>query len=168
MEQRPREEKTLSSQKGADTTDAVRTGTGQFDVFISYRRATDAQTARLVRSELQRHGFRVFLDVDDLRPGHFDEALLKRIEEAHSFILILSPGSLEHCTDPEDWMRREAVCALAHDKNIIPILMPNFTFPDARELPPELQPLLVHHGIKYSHEFFDAMMEKIVDYLKPK
>jgi len=29
----------------------------------------------------------------------------------------------------------------------------------------ELLSLPIHHGINYSHDFFDAMMEKIVDYL---
>ena len=33
-------------------------GRTKYDVFISYRRATDAQTARLIRSEIQRRGFK--------------------------------------------------------------------------------------------------------------
>jgi len=136
-----------------------------FDVFISYRRATDSQTARLIRSELQHRGYKVFLDVDDLRPGHFDEALLNRIEEAKNFILILSEGALERCANPDDWMRREILCALSKKKTIIPIMMPGFNFPTAGEISSELQPLLVHHSIRYSHDFFDAMIEKIAVFL---
>ena len=137
-----------------------------FDVFISYRRATDAQTARLIRSEIQIRGYKVFLDVDDLRPGHFDEALIERIKEANNFIIILSKDALKNCVDPEDWMRKEIVCAISEKKNIIPIMMKEFAFPRVEELPQELQSLSVHHGIEYSHQFFDAMMEKIVDYLE--
>ena len=35
-----------------------------YDVFISYRRDKDSQTARLIRAELQQRGFKVFLDVE--------------------------------------------------------------------------------------------------------
>ncbi len=136
-----------------------------YDVFISYRRDTDAQTARLIRAELQRRRFRVFLDVDDLRPGHFDEALLDRIEEAPSFLVILSKGSLDRCASPDDWLRREIVWALTKRKTVIPVMMPGFSFPAKEEFPGELLPIRLHHGVKYSHDFFDAMMEKIIDYL---
>lgn len=136
-----------------------------FDVFISYRRERDSQTARLIRAELQRRHFRVFLDVDDLRPGYFDEALIARIEEAPSFIVILSAGSLDRCATPEDWLRRELLCALTKRKRIIPILMPGFSFPAEDRIPPELRPIRLHHGVSYSHDFFDAMMQKVVDYL---
>lgn len=135
-----------------------------FDIFISYRRDRDAQTARLIRSELERRGYRVFLDVDDLRPGHFDEALFARIRGATAFVVILSPGSLERCVDPADWLRKEIVCAISGKRVIIPILMPGFGFPPEKEIPPELVPLRVHHGINYTHDFFDAMMQRIVDY----
>jgi hypothetical protein len=135
------------------------------DVFVSYRRDRDAQTARLVRSELQRRGYSVFLDVDDLRPGHFDEALLKRIREAPNFIVILSVGSLDRCTIQDDWLRREIACALDNNKKVIPIMMPGFNFPLMQDLPEEIQSIQVHHGVNYSHEFFDAMMKKVVDYL---
>ena len=164
-ERRSQQAKTPDSQKDSRISQVGSAVSQHYDVFISYRRATDAQTARLIRSEIQRRGFRVFLDVDDLRPGHFDEALLERIEEASSFILILSKGSLDNCANSDDWLRREIVCALTKKKNIIPIMMPGFGFPASEELPQELLPLSVHHGINYSHDFFDAMMEKIVDYL---
>jgi hypothetical protein len=142
-----------------------KSGSQPFDVFISYRRATDSQTARLIRSELQHRGYKVFLDVDDLRPGHFDEALLNRIEEAKNFILILSEGALERCAKSDDWMRKEILCALSKKKTIIPIMMPGFNFPTPEEISSELQPLLVHHSIRYSHDFFDAMIEKIAVFM---
>jgi hypothetical protein len=141
----------------------------KWDVFLSYRRDTDAQTARLIRSEIQRRGFEVFLDVDDLRPGHFDEALFEKIDEARSFVLILSKGSLDRCADPEDWLRKEVVRALSKMKNVIPVMMPGFSFPSIEDMPQEIQSVRVHHGVTYSHEFFNAMIERIIDYLgKPQ
>ena len=45
-------------------------------VFISYRREGGAETARLLRYELLARGWDVFLDVEDLKGGTFDERLL--------------------------------------------------------------------------------------------
>lgn len=165
IEQRPQYEKAPIFQKDKSIIKEGNANKKPYDVFISYRRATDSQTSRLIRSELQYRGFKVFLDVENLRPGHFDEALLERIEEATSFILILSEGSLDNCSNPDDWLRREIDCALTLHKNFIPIMMPGFHFPSSEVLPQELTSLPVHHGINYSHDFFDAMIEKIVDYL---
>jgi hypothetical protein len=120
----------------------------------------------LIRAELQQRRFKVFLDVDDLRPGHFDESILEHIQNTPSFIIILSPGSLDRCSDPEDWVRKEISCALASRRLILPILMPGFQFPAEQQLPLELRHIRVHHGVNYSHDFFDAMMEKIVSYIR--
>lgn len=140
-----------------------------YDVFISYRRGSDAQTARLLRAELQQRDLRVFLDVDDLRSGHFDEALLERIREAPNFLVILSQHSLDRCDSPDDWLRREMACAIAENKNVVPIMMPDFDFPSNEKLPDELQSIRLHSGIPYSHHFFDAMIKKIMTYLiRPK
>lgn len=135
------------------------------DIFISYRRDRDAQTARLIRTELERRRFRVFLDVDDLRPGHFDEALLRCIQDAPSFVVILSTGSLDRCVQPDDWLRQEIACALANKKTVLPIMMPGFRFPTEDELSEDIQAIRTHQGVNYSHDFFEAMMEKIVSYL---
>lgn len=50
--------------------------------FRSYRRENGAAEARLIRDKLHERGVRTFLDVDDLKSGHFDEALLARIANA--------------------------------------------------------------------------------------
>src|ERR1700693_2284923 len=99
-----------------------------YDVFISYRRESGSAEARLIRGELQQRGLRGFLDVDDLRRGYFDEALLRCIAEAKNYIVILSPDSLDRCTDPDDWMRREITQAIKTERNIIPIFLPRFAF----------------------------------------
>jgi hypothetical protein len=164
--QEPVDVETSVSQHSARTSPDGVPGRPHFDVFISYRRETDAQTARLIRAELQQRGFKVFLDVDDLRPGHFDESILAHIQNAPAFIVILSPGSLDRCSDPEDWVRKEITCALASKRMILPIMMPKFQFPSEAELPQELHSIRVHHGVNYSHDFFDAMMEKIVGYIR--
>ena len=141
-------------------------GSSDFDVFISYRRTDGAHIARLMQVELRERGVKAFLDVDDLRPGQFDDALLAEIEQTPAFLLILSPQCLDRCSAEDDWLRREIAHALAVDRTILPLLMPGFEFPSAEELPAEIRPILVHHGVPFSHEFFEAVVNKIVGYLQ--
>lgn len=162
----PEQERGKLEQKTALHARESHVSSNKYDVFISYRRETDSQTARLIRSELEQKHYKVFLDVEDLRPGHFDGSLLENIREAPFFILILSPGSLDRCYDKEDWLRREISCALVNKKTIIPIMMPSFTFPPEDQLPGDLHDIHLHHAIHYSHEFFSAMIDKIVSYLR--
>ena len=49
-------------------------------IFISYRRDSGSDLARSIRSELERRGDSVFLDVEDLRSSPFNTALLREIE----------------------------------------------------------------------------------------
>jgi hypothetical protein len=138
----------------------------RWDAFISYRRERGAEVARLVSAKLNQRSVQAFLDVDDLGPGHFPEKLLKCIESAPNFIVILSPDSLEPCTDERDWLRLEIVQALKTGKNVIPIMLPGFKFPEGSSLPVDLQPLTTQQAVQYSHEFFDATIDKLVGYLR--
>ena len=46
-------------------------GKKTFDVFISYRRETGADDARLLQQALKARGYNVFFDYDSLRDGKF-------------------------------------------------------------------------------------------------
>jgi hypothetical protein len=130
------------------------------DVFISYRREGGDALALFFRGEFMRRGYSVFLDVADLKRGYFDETLLTYIAEAPSFIVILSPHSLDRCNQEGDWLRREIAQAIKAERNIIPILMPGFEFPP--DLPPDINLLPRHQAVPYSHVYFEAMIDKIL------
>ncbi|MGH8550058.1 MAG: TIR domain-containing protein [Methylococcales bacterium] len=134
--------------------------------FISYRREQGSEVARIVQTELARRGISCFLDVQDLRAEHFDNRLLKEIEQAPNFILILAPNSLNRCDADDDWLRREIAHALKHRKHIIPLLLNNFQFPPANQLPEEIRGVERHNGVTYSHEYFDATFDKLQSFLK--
>lgn len=136
-----------------------------YDVFISYRRETNAEAARLICYALTAKGLKVFLDVDSLNSGHFDEKLFGTIESAPNFVVILSQGSLRRCREPNDWVRKEILRAIDKDRNIVPVLMGAFTF-EEEGLPEELGSLQRHNGIKYNHEYFGAMIDRLLGYLK--
>ena len=73
-------------------------GAKSYDVFISYRRdKRGVVAAHLVKARLEKSGYRVFLDVEELRQCNFNKALLARIESTKHFVLILTPNSLERC-----------------------------------------------------------------------
>jgi Tol biopolymer transport system component len=140
----------------------------QYDAFISYRRQYDSQTARLLLEALDDRGFNVFLDVEGLRTGRFDNALLERIAGTPHFIVILSDHSLDRCVGEGDWFCREIAQAIKSGKNIVPVLMPGFEFPPASKLLEEVRPLSAYNGVRYSHEFYEAAVEKIINCMQQK
>ncbi len=135
-----------------------------YDVFVSYRRSTGSETARLIVGRLEQKGMRAFLDVDSLDSGRFDDRLLLTIENTPNFVVILSEGSLDRCMEEGDWLRREIGHAIESDRNIIPILMPQFQMPEA--LPEEMETLPTFNGVNYQHEYFDGCFEKLLKFLK--
>lgn len=138
----------------------------QYDAFISYRRETGAETARLIRTELRTRGYRAFLDVEDLGSNLFDERLLREIQNAPSFILILGPGALDRCVNPDDWVRRELAHAIYRQRNIIPVLKDGFQFPPAANLPPDIAALPRYNSVLYSHDQFEATINKLVSFME--
>lgn len=79
------------------------------DVFVSYRRSNGSQLASLLKVHLQLRGFSVFIDVERLEAGKFDNNLLQSIQKAKHFLLVLTPNALERCIgdgDRKDWVHR--------------------------------------------------------------
>nr|XP_019943913.1 PREDICTED: sterile alpha and TIR motif-containing protein 1 [Paralichthys olivaceus] len=138
------------------------------DVFISYRRTTGSQLASLLKVHLQVRGYSVFIDVEKLEAGKFDDKLIQSVQRASNFILVLSANALDKCmadTDMKDWVHKEIVTALAGKKTIIPVI-DNFAWPDAMSLPEDMRAVLKFNGVKWSHEYQEATIEKILRFLK--
>jgi len=133
---------------------------------MCYRRDSGSTVARLLQAKLIQNRLRVFLDVDNLNPGQFDGALLNRIAETANFIVVLTPDCLNRCADEHDWLRQEIAQALRTNKNIIPVIMPGFEFPKPEALPVDIADLATYQAVYYSHEFFSAMVDKTVQYLR--
>ena len=99
----------------------------KYDIFISYRRSGGQDLARMLKESLTAKGYNTFLDFDGLKDGYFDEKIMRAIDEAPVFILILSKGSMARCVDENDWVRKEIEYALSKGKQIIPV-DPNHEF----------------------------------------
>lgn len=139
------------------------------DIFISYRRDGGDMTAMHIYQALREHGYDVFYDLEVLRAGKFNDALLEYIGSCRDFILILSPHALDRCTDESDWVRKEIAEALRLKKNIIPVMMNGFAFPQT--LPEDIDDVRYQNGLTSTTEYFMESVNRLCSkYLlsKPK
>jgi len=134
--------------------------TPAYDVFISYRRRGGSELAQIVRAELTKRGFRVFMDVRELSAGRFDAALKSSIEQATNFVLLLTPGCLDHGS-AEDWYLSEINLALTAKRNIVPLKSADFEFPSATERSRTAALVSRLHCVTYVHEHSDASLDKL-------
>ncbi len=138
----------------------------KYDAFISYRRDGGSDAASVIQLELEKFGKIVFLDVAELQVGRFDEKLLEVIENSDAFILLLSENSLDRCANKSDWLKREIVFAIEKNKKIIPVILPGFSYPEAKMLglfPDSMSILPKLYSVQYSHINRNAFIRKIVE-----
>ena len=138
-----------------------------YDIFISYRREGGFDTAKLIAATLRHARYRVFLDVESLRAGKFNEQLYSVIEQCKDFIVVLPKDGLDRCVQETDWVRQEIIHAMTHEKNIIPVMLAGFKWPET--MPAGLEALKYIQSLAAGdHEYFDAAMDKLKFYLKAK
>lgn len=137
----------------------------KFDIFISYRREGGYETAKHLFDLLVRDGYTVSFDIDTLRNGKFDKTLLNRIEDCQDFIVILNKGAFSRTINPffkrdEDWLRIELAEAIRLQKNIIPIILPDFkSFP--LWLPSDVKDIKLYNGPIYNKNYFDEFYDNL-------
>ena len=91
-------------------------------VFISYRRDVGGMIAMALHQHLTEHGLDTFYDIESIRAGQFDTIILSQIAARPYFLLVLTPGTLERCVEPTDWLRREIEQALKTQRVIVCLL----------------------------------------------
>lgn len=131
-------------------------------VFISYRRSTGKHLAGRICDNLRFHGYDVFLDVDTINSGKFDNVLIKEIAARRHFVIILASGALERCSYPDDWLRREIEEAMRLNRNIVPVIDEGFSFDEEkRYLPASIVELPNYSGVPLYHAYFEAAMDRL-------
>lgn len=139
----------------------------KYDVFLSYRRSSGSQLASLLKVHLQLRGLNVFLDVTGLGGGKFDDALLTTITNSSNMVTVLSPNCLDRCIGDltgQDWVHKELAHAIDSGVHIVPV-MDNFVWPDKDTLPSAIKSLSTMNGVKWSHEYQEACVDKLVAFL---
>ncbi|HEX8072492.1 MAG TPA: toll/interleukin-1 receptor domain-containing protein [Pyrinomonadaceae bacterium] len=129
------------------------------DAFISYS-IKDRIVADAVCAALEAGGVRCWIAPRDVPPGEqHDAAVVSALKAARLMVLVFSASS-----SASQRVRRQL--SLASARGIIPVELPGFSFPPADTLPEELRPLERHQRVEYTHRYFRAMVETIVQYLK--
>jgi hypothetical protein len=129
-------------------------------VFLSYRRAS-WPLAALVLRDLTRHGFDVFLDTHSLGGGEFEQRILTEIAMRRHFLLLLEPRSLDRLADDGDWLRREIAHALAHRRNVVPLLANGVQVPAAADLPADIAQLPAFNAVAMPREYVAAALQRV-------
>lgn len=139
----------------------------QYDIFISYRRSS-YDTANLIATRLKAAGYSVFFDMEALRSGKFNEQLFGVIDNCKDFLVVLPPNALERCVNEDDWVRLEVCRAMANKKNIVPVMLNGFVWPNP--MPIGMEELCDYQALTAtSTEYFDMAMERLQQrYLKSK
>lgn len=141
-------------------------GQQRYDIFISYRRESFNQ-ANLICTRLKALGYRVFIDVEALNSGKFNEQLLSVIKNCKDFIAVLPPNALDRCVSEDDWVRREVMCAMENKRNIIPIMLAGFAWPSP--MPEGMEDLCMYQSLAPMPDmYFDMQIKKLQGYLKSK
>ncbi len=130
-----------------------------YQIFISYRRDGAEFLGQLLFYQLKERGYRVFFDVESLRSGKFNQRLFQVIDECTDVLVILPKDGLDRCMNSEDWVRKEIAYAIRKKKNIIPVMMRGFEFPDS--LPDDIKEIVHYNGISASMDFFEAVMDRL-------
>ena len=163
----------------------------QRSIGCSYRRVGGADFAQLLKVELEARKLKVFLDIDNLGQGKFDEALQRSLGQSANVVLVwtrwaphslfctrtgLAPATFaprlgRGCMDrffapPKvgevDFVREEYASALRLQKNIIPLYKEDFTFPKEEDMPPEVAGVMRMNAIKWVNEYRAASLEKLM------
>lgn len=137
---------------------------GNYQIFISYRRDGGEFLAGRISDKLTAKGFSVFYDVESMRSGPFNEQIYFAIDQCEDVLLVLPPNALDRCVDENDWVRKEIEYSLKKGKNIIPVLMRNFSFPE--NMPESIKAIAMREGIIADSNYFDAMIDRIQSLLQ--
>jgi TPR repeat protein len=142
----------------------------RYHIFLSYRREDGKDLARTIKETLTGKGYRVFLDMDELQDGVFDERILAAIDAAPIYMLLMTAHCFDRCHNTDDWVRQELEYAIRKGKTIIPI-NPDKQFvgyPDS--MPQHLKDALKSHqysAVDFEQLYQESMEKLITERIKP-
>lgn len=144
----------------------------KYDVFISYRREDGGDLANYFNSELNRHGFRTYIDIKELTIGIFPEELEKAIKNSDLILVVLTDGSLERIEDNSSYVRKELDIAYTNNKPLFIISKVENIYDKLEEKTNKIYGKLKKQNIiEYNHNQSNDVIEKLkstLDKLKNK
>lgn len=104
-------------------------------------------------------GKSVFLDIDNLGTGKFDDALRVSLGRSKNVVLVWTKGCMDRFFKPlglnvrglneVDCVRVEYEFALSLQKNIIPLYKEDFVFPREEDIPSDVAPVMRVNAVKW-------------------
>lgn len=95
-------------------------------IFLSYARADGKTAATRLRSELERAGFEVWRDIEDMQGGQaWKDQLRKSLRQVDGVIVLLTPAAVSSKYVEWEWEN-----ALTLEKRIIPLMILPCNVPD--------------------------------------
>ena len=105
--------------------------------------------------------------MESLRAGAFNAELYRVIEQCTDFLLILPQNGLDRCADEGDWIRLEIEYAKEKGKNIVPIMLKGFEFPE--NLPESIDFIRTQNGpVATNMAYYDAYVDRLMEFLQSK
>ena len=138
-----------------------------YDIFISYRREGGREIARTIKLALEARGYsNIFFDYNSLRDGVFNEAIIAAIQNCKDFILVLSDGAMDRCSNEDDWVAREIRTAITSGCKIIPVKVNQGDWSWPADFPKDLSILgSIQFTTLLTNEYFDYSIQYITERL---
>jgi tetratricopeptide (TPR) repeat protein len=143
-------------------------------IFVSYRREDSAAYAGRICDHLEAlfGEDRIFIDVEDIRPGqNFAQTLDQRIADCTAFLAIIGPKWTEVLQErakenQKDYVCHEIEAALAHKTTIIPVLVGGATMTQLTGLPECLAELPLHQAAEIRDGTFKEDCNRLANVLR--
>ena len=146
-------------------------------IFINYRRGDDpGATGRLCDRLLEAFPpEQVFMDVDNIAPGHdFVRVLEDQVERCDVLLVVIGKGwmdardesGMRRIDKPDDFVRIEIKSGLKRDKLVIPVLVHEARMPRPEDLPESIRPLARRNAVRLTHERFKAETQSLIKALQ--
>ena len=139
-----------------------------YDIYICYRRGdTDGRAdgrdiALPLKHSLEQRGFRVFLNYDEHTELLHLQVIQSAISHSRNFVLLLTKGIFDGCSDSTDYVRVEIETAKAYGCHIVPIAFDNQFDAFQQPLPSSIEFLKKYQIFEfYSDSLFQVCLEQL-------
>lgn len=132
-------------------------------VFLSYRRDHAKWVARALRQALEGHGVDVFMDVEAIDSGRFENVILNQIGLSEHFIVLLTADTARDLGTEGDWVSKELDRALELEKNVIPTLVDDASINDISAAFARRKELLELNFFRLPSDFFDQAINVLIE-----
>lgn len=133
----------------------------KYDIFISYRHQDGAQYARILQLQLEKRGYKAFLDYEELTDGVFGDHIKSAIAQAKVFVMVLTPHYLESCHIEGNWVRQEILLAQTSNCHIVPVNPDNLFDKMPDSVPMDIRKIVADN--QYSEVNFGQAQEVTID-----